>query len=330
MSRMRIGRSAAGAAIPLAVAMLAGGGAANASEKGTSVYLLGSGGPGTAVMPPVEGVFFANTTYFLSGKARAGRLLPIGGSVVAGLDATVVADFPTVLWVPTTDFGGGTLSLGVTTPIGRPDITVEAVVSGPLGGVVGASLSDDAVVLGDPILTAMLGWTSGKYHIQASAMVNIPIGHYREDELANLAFNRWAVDSSVAVTWQDPDSGWDISGKTGLTFNGENDYTDYETGTEWHTELSVEKIFSPGFSAGVQAYHFRQITGDSGPGATLGPFKGETTGIGVTANWNFEMAERPATLRLRAFTEFDVKNRMDSDSVFIDFSIPLVMNLPAS
>ena len=317
------------AGLVLALGSWSGGAVGYASEKGTSVYLLGSGGPGTAIMPPAKGVFLANTTYFLSGEARAERLLPVGGSVVAGLNATVLADFPTLLWVPSTDIAGGTLALGLTTPIGRPDVTVEAVVSGPLGGAAGASLSDDAVVLGDPILTAMLGWNSGNYHVQASAMVNAPIGRYRDDALANLAFNRWAVDTSLAVTWRRPDGRWDISGKTGLTFNGKNDRTDYETGTEWHAEASIERVLSPSFSAGVQAYHFRQLTGDSGPGATLGAFKGAATGVGVTAAWNFQMAERPATVRLRAFTEFDVTNRMDSDSVFIDFSIPLVIRAPS-
>lgn len=319
----------AGLALPLAIAAVGMSSApASASEKGTSVYLLGSGGPGTAIMSPVKGLFFANTAYYLSGEAEAGRPLPVGGSIVAGLDATVVADFPTLLWVPSTDFAGGTLGLGVTMPVGRPDVTVSAVISGPLGGGVGGSISDDAFVVGDPILTGMLGWTSGDYHIQTSVMINVPIGDYREGELANLAFNRWAFDSSVAVTWRDPEGAWDISGKTGLTFNGENDATGYETGLEWHTEVSVERIFSPGFSAGVQAYRFQQLTDDSGPGATLGPFRGETTGIGVTAAWNFQMAERPVTLRLRAFTEFDVENRMDTESVFLDLSVPLVMQMP--
>ena len=46
---------------------------AQASESGTSVYLLCSGGPGTAMMPPVKGVFFANTLYYYSGSAGAER-----------------------------------------------------------------------------------------------------------------------------------------------------------------------------------------------------------------------------------------------------------------
>ena len=86
-----------------------------------------------------------------------------------------------------------------------------------------------------------------------------------------------------------------VSGKTGLTCNGTNHHPDYATGTEMHMEAAVEKMFSPAWSAGVQAYHFDQITGDSGAGATLGPFKGRVTGIGGTAAYNFKVGRSPMT-----------------------------------
>ena len=72
-----------------------------------------------------------------------------------------------------------------------------------------------------------------------------------------------------------------------VTFNGTNDATNYDTGTEFHAEASVEKIFSSAFSAGLQAYRFHQLTGDSGSGAFLGANKGTVTGVGATAAFNF-------------------------------------------
>jgi hypothetical protein len=301
---------------------------AHADEGGSSLYLLGSGGPGTAIMAPVRGVFFSNTAYIYSGEADAGRQFPIGGSVVLDLKATVVADFATVLWVPSTDFLGGTLGLGATLPVGHPDIEASGLITGPGGGATGARRSDSAFVVGDPVLSGMLGWSQGNTHLQLSTMVNVPVGDYREDQLANLAFHRWAVDASAALTWHDAKSGWDVSGKAGLTFNGENDYTDYDSGNDFHAELSVEKTFSKAFSAGVQLYHLRQVSDDTGAGATLGPFRGEVTGAGATAAWNMMIGARPATLRLHAFTEFDVSNRLKGDAVMVDFSIPLVMRAP--
>jgi hypothetical protein len=320
---------AAGVSLGVLFAAVFGAQQAKASEGGASIYLLGSGGPGAAVMPPLEGVFFANTLYHYDGKAGANRQFLLGGNLVAGLDVDVNADFATAIWVPTTNLAGGTFALGAILPVGRPDVDVSAVLTGPRGNSFNASVSDAKTVMGDPLVTALLGWKTGDLHIQASTFVNIPIGQYRKDDLANLAFHRWAVDASLAATWRNETSGWDVSGKAGFTFNGKNDYTDYDTGTEFHVEGSVEKIISPAFSLGVQAYYFDQVTGDSGSGATLGSFKGRVGGVGATGAYNFKIMDKiPATLRLHALTEFDAKNRLEGNSVFLDFSMPLYVKLP--
>jgi len=313
----------------IALAAAVGATPAAASEGGASLYLLGSGGPGAAVLPPVEGVFFDNTLYYYDGSAEASRQFVVGGNLVAGLDATIVADFVTGLWVPSTDFLGGTLAIGGALAAGVPDVKVSAVLTGPLGNSVGVQRKDDAFIIGDPLVLAELGWNvGGESHIALSTTVNIPIGEYREDQLANLAFHRWAVDASLAGTWHDPKLGWDISGKAGVTFNGTNHYTDYKTGTEMHFEASIEKIVSPQFSAGVQAYYFTQISGDSGPGATLGPFEGRVTGVGATAAYNFPLGKMPATARVRAFHEFDAVNRLEGTSVMLELAVPLSLKLP--
>lgn len=311
----------------LAAGLLAAANPARADEGGTSLYILGSGGPGTAILPPVRGVYFVNSLYSYRGGSGADARFPVGGNLVVDLDARINADFATVLWVPSTDVAGGTLALGATLPVGEVDLDVSGVLTGPLGGSVGVAVSDSTFRVGDPVFSGMLGWNNGNYHFQVGAMVNVPVGDYREDRLANLALHRWAADTSVAMTWHDADTGWDLSGKAGVTFNGTNEYTDYNSGNDFHAELSVEKAFSKAFTAGVQLYHFRQISDDGGAGASLGPFKGQASGVGATASWNFTLAQRPASLRLRAFTEFDVRNRLEGDSVFLDFSIPLVMNV---
>ena len=299
-----------------------------ASEGGASVYLLGSGGPGAAELPPLEGVFFANTAYHYDGQASGGRRFLVGGNLVAGLKANINADFATVLWVPSTDVAGGVLALGAALPVGVPAVDVDVVITGPRGRTASISRSEDKLIVGDPLLTAALGWKRGDWHLQGSALLNVPIGDYRAGRLANLAFHRWALDTSAAVTWANEQSGWDVSAKTGVTFNGENPSTDYDTGSEWHVEAAVEKRLSPQWSLGVQAYYFSQLSGDSGPGATLGPFKGQVTGVGATAAYRFKLGQRAATLRLHAITEMDAKNRLEGNSIFLDFSLPLAVKLP--
>ena len=79
----------------IAAAMLLLASTAEASESASSVYLLGSGGPGAAIVPPIEGVFLVDTQYHYSGEAGVDREFVIGGNVVAGLDARVDANFAT-------------------------------------------------------------------------------------------------------------------------------------------------------------------------------------------------------------------------------------------
>jgi len=299
---------------------------ANATESGASLYLLGSGGPGAAVMPPVEGVFFDKTIYVYDGDASARRQFPLNGNIVAGLDETIVASFDTILAVPSTDFLGGTLAVGLTLPLGAPIVDVDAVLTGPGGGSVSRGRHDSTLTVGDPVGVVMMGWHGEKWHVQLSSMINMPLGHYREDQLANLSLHRFAVDGSVAVSWHDPASGWDVSAKGGYTLNGDNDYTGYDSGDEVHLEGAVEKALSPKFSLGAQAYYLKQVTDDRG--GALGPFKGEAVAVGATAAYNVVMAGTPATFRGRVMQELDTTNRPKGTSFWLDFSIPLTMNIP--
>ena len=303
---------------------------AEASEGGASFYLLGSGGPGAAILPPIRGVFFDNTFYYYDGKAEAQRQFDVGGNLVAGIEARIAADFATVLWVPSTDVLGGTLAVGAALPVGQPDVDVGLVITGPGGAQVTVARTDEAFLVGDPVLNAELSWNVAKnLHVAAATMVNVPVGQYREGQLANLAFHRWIVDASVAVTWHDPKAGWDISGKAGLTFNGTNRFTNYNTGTEFHVEASIEHMFSPAFSAGLQAYHFDQVTGDSGEGAVLGAFKGRVTGIGATAAYNFRIGHTPISARVRFFEEFNAERRLDGKAFLFSLTLPLHVEMPA-
>lgn len=303
---------------------------ARATERATSFYVLGSGGPGAALLPPVAGIFFDNTALYYRGRAAADRQFLFGGNLVAGVEATMLADFTTLLWVPSTRIAGGTFALGGTLVVGHPEVHAKAILTGGGGASAGQSRSDTALVVGDPVATAELSWPVARNtSVAGIATVNIPVGDYRPSELANLAFHRWASDVSTAITWLSPEAGWDVSGKAGLTFNGENRATEYKTGTEFHLEGSVERKFSKSFSAGVQAYHFQQVSGDSGAGAILGPFKGRVSGLGVTAAYNFQSGKTPFTFRGRLLKEFGEQNRLGSGtSVIVSLSAPLKMQPP--
>jgi hypothetical protein len=299
-----------------------------ATEAGTSIYLLGSGGADAAVQPPVEGVYIDSTYYYYDGGIDAAKSLVVGGKVAAGLDSTVVAQFVTLLWVPSTNFLGGTLAVGPVLPVAAPMVNADISVTGPLGNSVTRNVHDSTLTVGDPLMSASLGWSWDRLHVTASSFVNIPVGHYREDQLANIAFHRWAGDFSLATSWHDTQSGWDVSAKAGVTINGNNDYTDYNSGNDFHLEGAVEKTFSPKFSAGIQGYWYKQISADTGTGAKLGSFEGEVAALGGTVAYNTVLGRSPTTFRLRVLQEFDAKRRQEGTVAMFSVTVPLKMNLP--
>ena len=128
----------------------------------------------------------------------------------------------------------------------------------------------------------MFGWKIAKYtNVALWTMVNVPVGNYDKGELANLSYHHWAVDNALALTWRrrNPETkrGWDLSTKIGVARNGTNKATDYKTGNEFHVEGAIERLFSRTWSAGPIAYHYAQLSGDSGSGASLGPLKGRAS-----------------------------------------------------
>jgi hypothetical protein len=73
----------------------------------------------------------------------------------------------------------------------------------------------------------------------------------------------------------------------------------------------------------VNGYHYQQLSGDSGKGATLGDFEGRVTAVGPTVSANFQLGQVPVAMSLRYFHEFNVKNRLEGDSGWLTISIPL-------
>lgn len=69
-------------------------GQTHAAEQAKGIYLLGSAGPQAGMMPPAPGVFLTNLVYRYNGSASANLEIPIGGNLVADIDATLVVGAP--------------------------------------------------------------------------------------------------------------------------------------------------------------------------------------------------------------------------------------------
>jgi hypothetical protein len=324
---MDIGARAKARQVRLAIAVLAATAAfahpASAAENGIGVYPLGLRSSMSGLVAP-PGVYFQNDLYFYRGSANASVALPFHSDLVADVRATSWISLPTLLWSTPVAILGGNLALSMTLPVGGPSIDAGLGLTSPLlSSAVVRNAHDSIATIGDPFVTAAIGWHSGSLHWTTGVGVNVPVGDYRDKALANLAFHHWATDLYGGVTWFDPAVGIELSGSLGVTFNSINTATDYRTGTELHLDVAALKYFAGGWSVGVVGYHYNQLTGDSGDGARLGDFKGRVTALGGTLGYTFNVDGRPISTRIKVFREFDAHNRLEGTAAYFTVALPL-------
>ncbi|WP_246695357.1 transporter [Methylobacterium sp. P1-11] len=301
--------------------------AAEAAEGGLSFYIEGQAVPLGGVVPP-PGLYFDSDTYFYNGKFGGNRTTQLGGNIVGNVNANIVANFATALWVTPVQVLGGDLAFAFVMPFGEPAVRAGVLLDGPLinrarGGPLGASVSDATLNPGDPIVSASLGWHSGNWHWKLAGVLSIPGGGYEPGELSNIALNRYIGDISAAATYLDPALGIELSAAAGFTLNGTNPATRYTSGDEFHVDVSASKYLTKELSVGVIASHYQQFTGDSGPGARLGPFKGRVTAVGGTVGLTAPFAGIPVSARIKILREVEVENRFQGTIGFLEVSFPL-------
>jgi hypothetical protein len=69
-------------------------------------------------------------------------------------------------------------------------------------------------------------------------------------------------------------------------------------------------------------YAYRQVTGDSGPGAVLGGFESRVFGIGPQVGFIFPLGSgHQGYLNLKGYDEFEADNRPGGWNVWLSFSI---------
>lgn len=310
-----------------------------AAENAKGFYLLGSNASLSAVVPP-PGTYVLDINYFYTGDAsgraatgvienESGAQLQLSADV--DVDADIYINIPTVLWVAPGKVLDGRFGVGLLVPIGWQDISADINVLADLTLPDGRQflagqrfgLSDSTFAFGDPVLNAFLGWNRGAWHFKLDTLLNVPIGNYSVDDVANMGFNRWGFDAKANVTWFDPSAGWEVSTAAGFTFNGENLDRDYRTGTEFHLEFAATRFLSKELAVGVAGYHYQQVTGDSGSEARLGDFKGRVTAVGPTVTYNTQIRSVPVSTSFRWYHEFNAKNRLEGDALYLQATVPL-------
>ena len=261
-----------------------------AAEGGASLYIPGGAGDIAIAVSPEPGFQVANAIYAqISSVDRA----VLQGAVNLGLDVDVVLNFIAGSYTFTQPVLGGTYSLGVIIPFGYAELDAQA--TGPAGRSVG--VSGDTFNLADiAIVPLQLNWNVGDFHFKFAEAVIAPTGDYDVDDVINLGRNYWAFDTVAAFTWLSTGTGTEFSMVPGLMVNTQNDDTDYTTGLEFHVDFTLNQFLAKTFALGLRGYYYRQVTGDSGSGASLGDFQGESLGIGPGVFWQPRFASTGTTM----------------------------------
>ena len=286
----------------------------NAAEYAFTAYPLGSLSFGAGITPPA-GTYVTDAISFYTGTI-AGQFDFGGRTFNAGVKADLFFDGVNILYVPNAKILDGEIGLSVTAPAGY--VNYDASVLGPRGNIVTAQTNGTGY--GDMVLRVQLGWTSGDFSQTVHLMYVAPTGRYQTGFYPIAGLFRPSVDLGWAFTWFDKDTKLQFNAALGFMASVENYATQYQTGDEAHLEWAIGYKFDNGLEIGIVGYEYRQLTGDSGPGALLGPFEGSVDAIGGGSTYSTKIGETPVTISVRDYEEYYRQHRFEGNLSIASFT----------
>jgi len=313
------------AAILLTFTMsLAPGSQVEAAEFGTGIYMLGYQSA-LAGYQPDPGFYLRNDFYVYQGNAQ---IIPLSRRIEVNLRSRLITDMIGATYVTPLEIFGAHYAVGViwssvTNSFLKGHLTVDTRFP-LLNRGLNRSEQGDYTGVSDLVLTPInLGWHLGQFHIMAFGNVYAPVGSYNTARRLNTGLNRVAIEPNVAVTWLQPKYGQEVSISMGWTVNFQNPATQYTTGQEFHLEYYLGQHLPKGFAVGLTGYIYNQMTADTGHGATLGAFHGQTIALGPCLSFNSKIGAHAIGVNARYYNEVKVHNRFDGQAFFLTMSLGL-------
>lgn len=299
------------------VGALAPHGALLGGEGGTTHVIPGALATLADNAPAAPGGSFVKPMYLhYDGKATA--QIP----TAAGLAGNLRATSNTVALALGHTFATPVLDAAYTAVVALPYTFLD--ISGDVqtpGGASVRSVQNSVSGLGDvTIIPAMLAWKRGDWQFNALLPIFAPTGSYRVGRLGNPGLNYWTFDPTVGVVYSDAKGGFNALMHLGYAINTENTDTNYRSGNLLHLEGAVQQILPAGggfATVGLEGFWFNQTTCDSGAGATLGCFKGRTTGLGPALGYVLPMGKESLVVELKWLPELETRNRLKGDYVWL-------------
>lgn len=293
--------------------------AASADEGGVPFWFSGQYAS-LAAVPATPGWSVPIQGYYYSGDASKSKLFIHSDSVTLGLESRSPLLLAQPTYAPQTKLFGGQASIGLGFGFGS-NTTAAAVSTSPGGTEFGRN--DSVTGMTDLYPIATLAWNQDVHNWMTYVTGGIPTGDYDSTRLANIGIGHAAIDGGGGYTYFDSKTGREFSAVAGLTYNWENTDTQYKNGIDSHLDWAASQFLSANWQVGVAGYVYYQLTGDSGAGAKLGPFKSRIASIGPQLGYAFTIGGQPAYANLRGYWEFEANNRIEGYAVFATLAIPL-------
>ena len=276
-----------------------------AAEGASSNYFPGTYGDFAVAVAPNPGWTFVDYNLYVG--ADVDRTV-LQGSVNVGLDTWAYINMPFLIYTFEKPVLGGRFAVGGLLPLGYSNL--EAQVVGPTT----VSVDESETALGDiGLMPASFYWNDGNWYFNLYEQIITPTGQYDVDNAVNLGRNYWSFDTVFALTNLNMENGREYSLVAGYMINSKNDDTDYDTGDELHVDAMFNQFLSETSAIGMHGYYYDQIEGDSGSGAILGDFKGESYGIGPSFLWVPASGGGKFSVSGTWLHDLDATNRLESD-----------------
>ncbi len=301
---------------------------AHAEEGGSGHYMPGANASFIDTLPGKPGLGIGNFFNYYDGNASATKQLPFGGLIAGNLDATSYADTVVVLVQTPLKLLGGDYAVGVAIPYIWLEVKGDVRITGPAGNTITRNKTERTNGIGDITLYPfMISWTALNRDLKYDIRLGIyaPTGDYDKGNLANVGKNYWTFEPTVSISYISSKIGLELTAFAGLDFNTKNHDTDYQSGTQFHLDVTAAEhlpLFGGTIGVGANFFYYQQLEGDSGSGAQFfGEFKGRTIGIGPVLSYITKVWQHDLAAELKWLPEIDVGNRLKGDSIWFKLAM---------
>jgi hypothetical protein len=292
---------------------------ARASEGGGSHYVQGTQGDFAMALTGPAGLYLRDDLTYMEGSIGP---VTRGRYTLSSYDQEVWVNTTKLIYMSDVDVLGGRFGavLGIPYVI---DVTARGTVVAP----VPFEASGNSSGFSDPSLTAFVNWKVGDTkHVTTGMTVYSDLGSYDVNRIINLGRNYWSLDTIASFTWLDPKTGHEFSITGGFLFNTTNPDTDYQTGTEFHTDVALAQHFPGNIAVGLIGYYYNQLSDDTG--ALLGTlpvgsggFQGSSVGLGLAFSVGAKVGGQALTFTGKFLQDLDNTNRFDTDLYMISCAL---------